>query len=295
MSSNPPRWEPPAPPPGGEPPSPPGYEPLAHQQDAGAAPQPRRQRSGLTGWLITGALLVAGWIKYAFLLLKAVPAFLTLSTLLLSFVLYAKFYGGFAVAAGLVLMILLHELGHVFEIRRQGMKATAPIFIPFLGAAIFQREHATDPIKQAQIGIAGPIAGTVAATAAFVLYGATHWDVLLFWAWIGFYINLFNLIPFGMLDGGWILAPVSKWFQVFGLVVLGALVLVAHLNPFLLIFVVVGLVMMYQRFRNPALDAYYARVPQAARLGMGVAWLALVIYLSFASLEAHRLLGGIVG
>ena len=295
MSSNPPRWEPPAPPPGGDPP-PVQHDPFQQYQGAAApTPQQRRPRSGITGWLITGAVMVFGGLKYAFFLIKAVPALLTLSTLLLSFVLYAKFYGGVAVAAGLVTMLLLHELGHVFEIRRQGMKATAPIFIPFLGAAIFQREHATDPIKQAQIGIAGPIAGTIAATAAFVLYGATHWDVLLFWAWIGFYINLFNLIPFGMFDGGWILAPVSKWFQVGGLLVLGALVLFVHLNPFLLIFVVIGLIMMYQRFKNPALDAYYARVPAAARYGMGLAWLALVLYLSFASLEAHRLLGGIVG
>ena len=174
------------------------------------------------------------------------------------------------------------------------MKATAPIFIPFLGAAIFQREHPRDPIKQAQIGIAGPIAGTIAATAAFVLYGETHWGFLLFWAWIGFYINLFNLIPFGMLDGGWILAPVSKWLQVAGLGLLGASVFLIGFSPILIILVILGIPTLWNRFRNPALDAYYGAVPKAARYGMGAAWLALVVYLAFASIQAHNLLGTIV-
>jgi len=129
----------------------------------------RRTASGL------GAALVAvfGFFKYGAVLLLKLPAAGTLLSLVVSFGAYALFYGPwFAVA--LVTMILVHEMGHVFEIRRQGMNATAPIFIPFLGAAIFQRSHPTDALKQAQIGIAGPIAGTIGATAAMALYGATR-------------------------------------------------------------------------------------------------------------------------
>jgi len=263
--TNPPPWEPPRQE-GDEPAQPPGYEPFQqYYQAAATAPavSGRQQRSGLFGWLITGALIVAGWFKYA------LPN----------------------QAAGLVLMILVHEMGHVVEIRRQGMKASAPIFIPFMGAAIFQRQHAQSPIKQAEIGIAGPIAGTLGATVAWVLYGATQQPVFLFWAWIGFYINLFNLIPFGMLDGGWILAPVSKWFQVAGLAVLAVLVFGFHfVSPILLILVLLGLPMVWQRFRNPQLEAYMTSGPAAARYGMAAAWLALVIYLGFASYEAHNLL-----
>src|SRR3982074_1057750 len=107
-------------------------------------------------------------------------------------------------------MLFVDETGHVVEIRRQGTTGEAPIIRPFLGAAIFQRSHAQSPMRQAQIGIAGPIAGTIGATAALVLYGSTHWTVLLGWAYIGFLINLFNMIPFGMLDGGWVLPPGSK-------------------------------------------------------------------------------------
>src|SRR5262249_58540681 len=113
---------------------------------------------------------------------------------------------GPAFAAGLVVMILVHEMGHVIEIRRQGMQASAPLFIPFFGAAIFQRQHPTDALKQAQIGIAGPLAGTIGATVAFVLYRTTHSPYILWWAYIGFLINLFHLIPVGMLDGGLIMS-----------------------------------------------------------------------------------------
>ena len=296
--TNPPQWEPPRPE-GEQPEEPQGYQPFQdyYQQapaPAAAAAQPAR-RNGIAGWLITAALVVLGWAKYALVLFKAVPALTTLVSLLVSFGIYTAAFGSAWAAAGLVLMILVHEMGHVVEIRRQGMAASAPVFIPFFGAAIFQRQHAQDPIKQAEIGIAGPIAGTLGATAAWVLYGATHQPVFLFWAWIGFYINLFNLIPFGMLDGGWILAPISRWFQVAGLAVLAVMVFAFHfVSPILLILVILGLPMIWQRFRNPQLDRYLTSGPAAARYGMAAAWLALVVYLGFASFEAHKVLGSLL-
>src|SRR5215472_1170036 len=165
------------------------------------APQ-RRSSSGLLGWLGSAALSVWAVVKYGGLLLFKLPAAGTILSMLVSFGGYALVFGPwFAVA--LVVMIFVHEMGHVLEIRRQGMHATAPIFIPFLGAAIFQRSHPTDALKQAQIGIAGPVAGTIGATAAFLLYGSTGQPVFLLMAWIGFYVNLFNMIPIWQLDGAW--------------------------------------------------------------------------------------------
>ena len=219
-------------------------------------------------------------------------AFKTLLTLLLSFGLYWRFIGVWG-AAGLVLMILVHEMGHVVEIRRQGMQASAPLFIPFFGAAIFQRQHPTDALKQAQIGIAGPLAGTVGATIAFVLYGTTHSPYILWWAYIGFLINLFNLIPVGMLDGGWIMAVVSKWFQVVGLVAIAAAVVLFHINPIVLFVVLLGLPAVTERFRNDKLP-YYQSVPVPARLAMGAAWLLLVGYLGFAFLQTQDLLQAVI-
>jgi Zn-dependent protease len=286
----------PFPPQGGDslPPPPPMYPvtsdiPPDSPHHASAAPVSNRNR-GLLGGL--GALLVAAlaYGKYAFLILVKIPFLLTAGTALVSVVAYS-FLGGPWFAVGLVLMIFVHEMGHVVEIRRQGMAATAPIFIPFLGAAIFQRSHAQSPMRQAQIGIAGPIAGTIGATVALILYGETHWVVLLIWAYYGFLINLFNMIPFGMLDGGWILAPVSKWFQVAGLAAIALLWITGGISPLVIIILVIGLPMVYQRFRNPALDAYLTSGPAAPRVAMGLAWLGLVAYLSFFFLQTEHMLG----
>lgn len=253
-----------------------------------AVPVSNRNR-GLLGGL--GALLVAAFAygKYALLILVKVPFLLTAGTALVSVVAYS-FLGGPWFAVGLVLMIFVHEMGHVVEIRRQGMAATAPIFIPFLGAAIFQRSHAQSPMRQAQIGIAGPIAGTIGATVALVLYGQTHWVVLLVWAYYGFLINLFNMIPFGMLDGGWILAPTSKWVQVAGLAALAYGWVVGFISPLVIIILILGLPMVWQRFRNPALDAYLTSGPAGPRIAIGLAWLGLVAYLAFFFLQSEHML-----
>jgi len=250
-----------------------------------------KNRRGLLGGLAALLLAAFAYGKYAVLVIFKIPALLTLGSALVSVAAYSLLAGPW-VAVGLVLMILVHEMGHVVEIRRQGMQATAPIFIPFLGAAIFQRSHAQSPIRQAQIGIAGPIAGTIGATAALVLYGSTHWIVLLIWAYYGFLINLFNLIPFGMLDGGWILAPVSKWVQVAGLAVLVALFFSGQVSPLIIIIVVLGVPVVFQRFRNPALDAQLTSGPAAPRYAMGAAWLGLVAYLAFFFFQTDSMLSG---
>ncbi|MGH7902728.1 MAG: site-2 protease family protein [Candidatus Dormibacteraceae bacterium] len=253
------------------------------------SPGPSPQRSRFTSWLLGIAAAVFGVLKYGIVLLKVIPFGGTIISLLISFGFYAAFFGPWF-GAGLVVMILIHEMGHVIEIRRQGMAATAPLFIPFFGAAIFQRSHPTDALKQAQIGIAGPLAGTVGATAAFALYGSTGFGPLLVWAYLGFFINLLNLIPAGMLDGGWIMAAVSKWFQVFGLILIGVLVFVTHtFSPILLVFVLFGLPMVFERFRH-ASSPYYQSVPPMARWGMAGAWLVLVVYLGFAMVRAHDVL-----
>ena len=283
---------PPPPPP---PPYPPAYQvtadiPPDSPQHYSPAPSRRRNQS-LIGGLITA--LAAAWAygKYALLLAFKIPFATTLISLVVSFGGYAIFYGPwFAVA--LLTMIFVHEMGHVVEIRRQGMRATAPIFIPFMGAAIFQRSHPTDALKQALIGIAGPIAGTLGATAAFALFAATQNELFLLMAWIGFYINLFNLLPVWMLDGAWILAPVSKWFQVGGyaLIVVGAVFFHFLVSPLLIIIALLGLPTLIQRFRTPD-GPYYTSVPTSAKWAMGAAWIGLVVYLGWASLQANTLLG----
>jgi hypothetical protein len=97
----------------------------------------------------------------------------------------------------------------------------------------------------------------------------------------------------GMLDGGWILAVVSKWFQLVGLGMLLVAVLVLGLNPIVLIFVLLGIPAVIDRFRNDQ-SPYYQAVPIPARLAMGAAWLGLVAFLAFAAYDSHLLLATMV-
>jgi Zn-dependent protease len=252
------------------------------------SPAPKRDNRGLMGGIISAAFAVWAVVKYGLVFVFKIPALLTLGSALVSFGAYALLRGP-EFAAALIVMLFVHEMGHVVEIRRQGMQATAPVFIPFLGAAIFQRQHPTTAVKQAQIGIAGPIAGTLGATAALVLFNATQDPIFLLGAWIGFFLNLINLLPVWQLDGAWILAPVSPWFQVFGLVAIALGVFFFHLVSGLLIIVaLLGIQTAIAGFRN-AKDPYYASVSGTAKLALGVSWLGLVLYLGVMSLQAESL------
>ena len=252
-----------------------------------SAPQQGNNR-GVLGWLGSAALAVWAVVKYGLIFVFKIPALATLFSAAISFGAYSLLYGGWF-ALALIVMIFVHEMGHVLEIRRQGMHATAPIFIPLLGAAIFQRQHPTSALKQAQIGIAGPIAGTIGATVAWMLYQSTQNPVFLLAASIGFFLNLLNLIPVWQLDGAWILAPVSPWFQVAGLVMVGLAVFVFHFASFLLIIIaLLGIQSMRAGFRN-ASNPYYTSVPTNARVALGAAWLGLVLYLGVMSLQAESL------
>ena len=254
------------------------------------SPAPRPGRAA-AGWLTGAGVAILAFFKYGGVLLLKIPALGTLVSVLISFAGYAWWQGPWF-AAALIAMLFVHEMGHVVEIRRQGMQASAPIFIPFLGAAIFQRSHPTSALKQAQIGIAGPIAGTIGATVAYVLFLSTGWHVLLTAAIIGFAINLLNLIPVWQLDGSWILAPVSKWVYVGGYALVVLAILWLH-SIFLIIIAVFGLSSLVQRFRA-AESPYYTSVPVQARWALGGAWLALVVYLGFMTAQALSLFNPLV-
>ena len=272
-------------------PPPPGYSATSDippDSPYHRSPAPQRSGTSALGWLGSAALAVWAVVKYGLIFLVKIPAFATLASALVSVGAYSLIYGPWT-AVALVVMIFVHELGHVVEIRRQGMAATAPIFIPFLGAAIFQRQHPTDAVKQAQIGIAGPIAGTLAATVAFLFYNSTHNPVFLLAALIGFALNLLNLLPVWQLDGAWVLAPVSPWVQVVGLGLVAVLVFFFHVVSVLLIIVaLLGIQSARAAFRN-AKNPYYTSVPINARLALGGAWLGLVVYLGVMTLQAESL------
>ncbi|RTE08728.1 site-2 protease family protein [Paenibacillus whitsoniae] len=129
---------------------------------------------------------------------------------------------------GIVLLILIHELGHVLAARMKGLPVSAPVFIPFVGALIAMKKHPTNAATEAFIGIAGPIAGTLGGVAVFGLGMYFDSGVLLSVAYASFYLNLINLLPIHPLDGGRIATAVTRWLWLLGLI--GGLVFIWYLD-----------------------------------------------------------------
>lgn len=109
---------------------------------------------------------------------------------------------GWRFAVGFVLLILAHELGHFVEAKRRGLDPALPVFIPFLGAYVAIRNARIGPWPHAMVSLAGPVLGGVAAVGTWAAGAALDSDLLRALAYTGFLLNLFNLIPIGILDGG---------------------------------------------------------------------------------------------
>ncbi|GAC1335751.1 MAG: hypothetical protein NVSMB17_18990 [Candidatus Dormibacteria bacterium] len=203
---------------------------------------------------------------------------------------YTLFFGarnpllGVAFATGFVGLIFIHEMGHLIAARMEGVSASVPFFVPFMGAAIFLKEHPRDARSEAIIGIGGPVLGTVAALVVLSLAGTFNPSTtpgLLFirLAYYGFVINLFNMIPMSPLDGGRILGAVSRWFNVVGLAVIAlAIVFQVFSSPIVWIILGLGAYGTYKRFKRPEHDGYY-QVSPSTRLAIGVSYLVLLVVL----------------
>jgi len=172
---------------------------------------------GLVLWKFKTFLLLA--LTKGKLLLLGLTKASTFTTMMLSFGVYWTVFG-WPLALGLVLSIYIHEMGHVFALARYGVKTTAPMFIPGLGALIRLQQPLGDPRQDARIGLAGPLWGLGAAVAAGALNLATGLPIFLVIARLGAFINLFNLLPFGSLDGGRAFRSMNKnqrWLAILGL------------------------------------------------------------------------------
>ena len=144
------------------------------------------------------AILLAGKLKFLLLGLTKASTFFSM---FLSIGVYWTAFGA-PLAIGLVISIYIHEMGHVATLTRYGHSASAPLFIPGLGALIRLRRDIPDPRQDARIGLAGPVWGLGAAIVAAVVYYATAKPIWGAIAQLGAWINLFNLIPIWSLDGG---------------------------------------------------------------------------------------------
>ena len=150
------------------------------------------------------ALVIAA-AKFAFVLVKFSSIFIAVAAYALIF--------GWKFAVGFVLLIFIHELGHYIEARREGLNPKLPVFIPFLGAYVQYTRG--NPWQTVRVAIAGPIFGGLAALVCYVIGRAQGSNLLLALAYFGFFLNLFNLIPFGIFDGGAVWRS-ARWLRLGG-------------------------------------------------------------------------------
>src|SRR4051812_12962 len=200
-------------------------------------PAPPKKPRGPWVTIAAVAMLALGKLKFLLIGLKALPfakILLTSGSMLLSMAVYAIGMG-LPFAVGFVVMILIHELGHAYAMRRHGLAAGAPVFIPFFGALISMKDQPRTPLVEAEVAIAGPVAGTLAALVACGLFFVTHSPLYLALAHTGFLLNLFNLTPFGFLDGGRVVKLFSRKMWIIGALVLTAMFAVTHSLQLLLI------------------------------------------------------------
>ncbi|HEY7420806.1 MAG TPA: site-2 protease family protein [Gaiellaceae bacterium] len=132
-----------------------------------------------------------------------------IGTFLVSFLAFSLGFGSWKFGLGFVLLILVHELGHVFEARRQGLQVSLPTFIPFFGAYVTVRHGGVAPWRSALVSLAGPFVGGLGALAVWAAGEVHDSRLLLQLAYIGFLVNAANLLPVGFLDGGAVLRAIS--------------------------------------------------------------------------------------
>ena len=259
---------------------PPTLDPAAPQEAFG-----KRKRSWLREKLSAlgaAAIALIAKLKAILLFLPKIKLLATAGTAMVSIGAYSLLWG-WQFAVGFVILLFIHEMGHVIALRREGIKASAPMFVPFLGAVITARSLGDNALAEARVGLAGPILGTIGSAAVAVVGLVTHTGLLEALGYIGFFLNLFNLLPVVPLDGGRAMAAMAPWMWFLGF---GAMVLLDFIapNPILLIITLVAGFELYRRWerrRQPtaAQTAYY-RVSPRNRMIVGAVYIGLIVVLA---------------
>jgi Zn-dependent protease len=238
-------------------------------------------------FIAIGALLA----KFKFLIFALVKLkFLaTALSMFASIGVYALAFGWWW-AVGFVLLMFVHEMGHALELKRLGVPFSAPIFIPFVGAMIGMKQLPDDAWKEARVGLAGPVLGSVGAAVCWALADATNSNTLRAIAYIGFFLNLFNLLPFLPLDGGRAAAALHPAVWGVGLLLVLGLVIVRP-NPILILILVVGGMEVVRRWksRNTPQFASYYRVTAAQRATIATVYFGLAGLLAVAMYELRNI------
>lgn len=215
-------------------------------------------------------------------------------TMLLSLALYATVWG-WPYAAGFIVLMFVHEMGHFVAARQCGLNVGVPTFIPFLGAWIELKDRPLDVRTEAYIAFAGPLVGTVAAVAVYLFARWTGSTLLLAIAYAGLFLNLFNLLPVSPLDGGRITAILSPRVWLVGAPLMLVLMFYRP-SPVLVIVAIMAFPQFLKAWnydpKAPENVAYYG-VPLQTKLEYGGLYLALTAYLGVMTYEVHDMLSGL--
>jgi len=253
-----------------------------------------KKRKGLAGLGGIGAALSALLLKFPILASLLKFGWLGFSALF-SVAVYSLIFG-WPFAIGLVVMLFIHEMGHAVVMKLKGIPIGGMIFIPLLGAAVIMRQLPRNARDEAEVGIAGPIAGALAAMVSLALahiYPGTVWAPL---AYFGFFINLFNLIPIVPFDGGRVLAAIDRRIWILGFIGLLAFQIWSWINGtfsiWLLFFIFMAATQLWSRRKTantPEARAYYD-VPVGERIVLGLAYFGLAAVLVLGMTISHGLI-----
>jgi Zn-dependent protease len=243
-----------------------------------------RQKTRKTFAPIGVVLLIC--FKYLAKLKFLLPVAKTGLTMFISIWAYALFWG-WRFAVGFVLLIFVHECGHLLAAKKVGLKVSAPAFIPFMGALITLREVPPNAWIEALVGIGGPMLGTVGAAACWGIFYLTQNPLYLALAYTGFFLNLFNLAPISPLDGGRIVTALSPWLWIVGYVILIGM-LILHFNFIVLLILIVSLPRLFSLFRKKSeAEQRYFEVTPSQRMTMGAMYFGLILFLVWGMELTH--------
>jgi Zn-dependent protease len=238
-----------------------------------------------------GILIAKFFAKLKFIifpLLKFFPILLKSGgTMLLMIGVYTAMWG-WKFAVGFVVLLLVHECGHLIVARKFGLKVGAPVFIPFMGAFIALKDAPKNAWMEACVGIGGPMLGSLGALVCNSIGEIFNAPIFFALAWFGYFLNLFNLTPVGMLDGGRIVSAMSRWLWIPGF----ALLLwfgFTHPNFIIWLIVIASFPRIYSLFRKRTEEElrYYEVTPQQ-RWTMSILYFGLIAVLFFGMHLAQR-------
>jgi Zn-dependent protease len=251
-----------------------------------------RVKKALGPIAVVGVVIAKFFAKLKFVLLpllKFLPILLKSGgTMLLMIWVYTQIWG-WQFALGFVLLLLVHESGHLLVAKKFGLKVGAPVFIPFMGAFIALKDAPRNAWMEACVGIGGPMLGSLGALACNVLGEMFGAPIFIALAWFGYFLNLFNLTPVGMLDGGRIVTALSRWLWLPGFALLVWFGWKYPGNFIIWLIVLFSLPRIYSLFRKRTEEEQrYFEVTPSQRWIMSLLYFGLIAVLLFGMHVAQQ-------